>query len=207
MNETAAETEGACPERSEGARVPRLGAAVLGGLGTIGVGAVGVVLLVWGQAILVAAIVFSVKTLGLWLGYAVFTAGWAVLGLASLAIYDRVLPVVYPVLMRWWRQVWPPSTGSGQASRMGARKVSRMRPEVLIRLATRAAAVSHPLGVLVAAALVGGPGTPVWRLLGYRGARGYVCVVVSAVFYAAIWVPFYGAGGVALWRFAGDKLF
>lgn len=195
MNETAAETEGA--------RVTRLRAAVLGGLGTIGVGAVGVVLLVWGQAILVAAIVFSVETLGLWLGYVVFTAGWAALGLASLAIYDRVLPVVYPALTTWWRQVRPPR----QASRVGARQVSRMRPEVLTRLAMRVAAVSHPLGVLMAAALVGGPGTPVWRLLGYRGARGYVCVVVSAAFYAAIWVPFYGAGGVALWRFAGDKLF
>jgi hypothetical protein len=42
----------------------------------------------------------------------------------------------------------------------------------------------------------------VWRLLGFRGASGYVCVVLSAALFGIIWVPFYGLGGGALWDLA-----
>lgn len=174
----------------------RLG--VLGGLGAVGVGAVGVVMLVWGEALLVASIVFAVKTLGLWLGYVVFCLGWAAAGVFSLAIYDRALPIVHPIVIRWWRQVWPRPKGAGsEASNPGG-----AAPSPVTRLAIRAARVSRPLGVLAAAALIGGAGAPVWRLLGFRGASGYVCVVLSAALFGAIWVPFYGLGGGALWDLA-----
>jgi hypothetical protein len=172
--------------------------AALGGLSAIGVGTVGVVMLVWGESLLVAAIVFAVKTLGLWPGYAVFCLGWGAMGLVSLAIYDRALPIVHPLIMRWWRQLWPTrKAGAGEASTR-----SRAEPSLLARLVMRAARVSRPLGVLVAAALIGGPGTPVWRLLGFRGGSGYVCVVLSTAVFGIIWVPFYGLGGGALWDLA-----
>jgi hypothetical protein len=170
--------------------------AALGGLGAIGVGAMGVLMLVWGEALLVASIVFAVDTLGLWPGYMVFCLGWAAVGLASLAIYDLALPIVHPLVIRWWRQLWPRrKAGAGEAP-----TPSRAEPSLLTRLVMRAARVSRPLGVLAAAALIGGPGTPVWRLLGFRGASGYVCVVLSTGLFGLIWVPFYGLGGGALWR-------
>jgi hypothetical protein len=172
--------------------------AALGGLGAIGVGAVGVVMLVWGETLLVASIVFAVKTLGLWWGYLVFCLGWGAMGLASLAIYDRALPIVHPLVMRWWRQLWP--RRKDEASE--ASSASRAAPSLLTRLVMRVARASRPLGVLVAAALIGGPGTPVWRLLGFRGSRGYVCVVLSTALFGIIWVPFYGLGGGALWDLA-----
>jgi hypothetical protein len=172
--------------------------AALGGLGAIGVGAVGVVMLVWGETLLVASIVFAVKTLGLWWGYLVFCLGWGAMGLASLAIYDRALPIVHPLVMRWWRQLWPRRKDeAGEAS-----TASRAEPSLLARLVMRVARASRPLGVLAAAVLIGGPGTPVWRLLGFRGASGYVCVVLSTALFGIIWVPFYGLGGGALWDLA-----
>jgi hypothetical protein len=172
--------------------------AALGSLGAIGVGAVGVVMLVWGETLLVASIVFAVKTLGLWWGYLVFCLGWGAMGLASLAIYDRALPIVHPLVIRWWRQLWP----RREAEADGASASSRAEPSLLARLVMRVARASRPLGVLAAAALIGGPGTPVWRLLGFRGASGYVCVVLSTAVFGIIWVPFYGLGGGALWDLA-----
>jgi hypothetical protein len=169
--------------------------AALSGLGAIGVGAVGVVMLVWGETLLVASIVFAVKTLGLWWGYLVFSLGWGAMGLASLAIYDRALPIVHPLVIRWWRQLWP----RRKAEAGGDSTPSRAEPSLLTRLVMRVARASRPLGVLAAAALIGGPGTPVWRLLGFRGASGYVCVVLSTAVFGIIWVPFYGLGGGALW--------
>lgn len=161
-------------------------------------GAMGVVMLVWGETLLVASIVFAVKTLGLWLGYMVFCLGWGAMGLVSLAIYDRALPIVHPLVIRWWRELWPRrKAGAGEASTS-----SRAEPSLLARLVMRAARVSRPLGVLAAAALIGGPGAPVWRLLGFRGASGYLCVVLSAALFGIIWVPFYGLGGGALWDLA-----
>jgi hypothetical protein len=169
--------------------------AALGGLSAIGVGAVGVVMLVWGEALLVASIVFVVDTLGLWPGYVVFCLGWAAAGLASLAIYDLALPIVHPLVIRWWRQVWPRrNAGADEASTSG-----QAEPSLITRLVMRVARASRPLGVLAAAALIGGAGAPVWRLLGFRGASGYVCVVLSAALFGIIWVPFYGVGGGALW--------
>jgi len=172
--------------------------AALGGLGAIGVGAVGVVMLVWGETLLVASIVFAVKTLGLWWGYLVFCLGWGAMGLASLAIYDRALPIVHPLVIRWWRQLWP----RRKAKVSEASAASRAEPSLLARLVMRVARASRPLGVLAAAALIGGPGAPVWRLLGFRGASGYVCVVLSTALFGIIWVPFYGLGGGALWDLA-----
>ena len=172
--------------------------ATLGGLGAIGVGAMGVVMLVWGEALLIASIVFAVDTLGLWWGYLVFCLGWGAMGLASLAIYDRALPIVHPIVIRWWRQLWPGRKAeAGEASTVG-----RAAPSLIVRLVMRVARASRPLGVLAAAALIGGPGTPVWRLLGFRGVSGYVCVVLSTALFGIIWVPFYGLGGGALWDLA-----
>jgi hypothetical protein len=172
--------------------------AALGGLGAIGVGVVGVVMLVWGETLLVASIVFAVKTLGLWWGYLVFSLGWGAMGLASLAIYDRALPIIHPLVIRWWRQLWPrrKAEAGEDSTPRGA------EPSLLTRLVMRAARASRPLGVLVAAVLIGGPGTPVWRLLGFRGVSGYVCVVLSTAVFGIIWVPFYGLGGGALWDLA-----
>jgi hypothetical protein len=172
--------------------------AAVGGLGAVGVGALGVVMLVWGEALLVASIVFVVDTLGLWPGYVVFCLGWAAAGVASLAIYDLALPIVHPLVIRWWRQLWPRRRAEGSE----AATSSRAEPSLLTRLVMRAARVSRPLGVLAAAALIGGAGAPVWRLLGFRGASGYVCVVLSAALFGIIWVPFYGVGGGALWDLA-----
>jgi hypothetical protein len=172
--------------------------AALGGLGAIGVGAVGVAMLVWGETLLVASIVFAVETLGLWPGYLVFCLGWGATGMASLAIYDRALPIVHPLVIRWWRELWPRrKAGGDEASTPG-----RAEPSLLTRLVMRAATVSRPLGVLAAAALIGGAGAPVWRLLGFRGASAYVCVALSAALFGIIWVPFYGVGGGALWDLA-----
>jgi hypothetical protein len=172
--------------------------AALGGLGAIGVGATGVAMLVWGEALLVASIVFAVETLGLWRGYIVFCLGWGAVGLVSLAIYDRALPIAHPLVIRWWRELWPTrKAGAGEAS-----TPSRAEPSLLARLVMRVARVSRLLGVLAAAALIGGLGTPVWRLLGFRGASGYVCVALSAALFGIIWVPFYGVGGGALWHLA-----
>lgn len=182
----------------ESPRADRFRLAALGGLGAIGVGAMGVVMLVWGEALLIASIVFAVDTLGLWPGYLVFCLGWGAMGLASLAIYDRALPIVHPLVIRWWRQLWPTrKAGADEAS-----TPRQAEPSLLARLVMRAARVSRPLGVLVAAALIGGPGTPVWRLLGFRGVSGYVCVVLSTALFGIIWVPFYGLGGGALWDLA-----
>jgi len=176
----------------------RLRLAALGGLGAMGVGAAGVVMLVWGESLLVASIVFAVKTLGLWWGYLVFCLGWGAMGLASLAIYDRALPIVHPLVSRWWRQVWPRRKAeAGEAS-----TPSWAAPSVIVQLVMKVARASQPLGVLAAAALIGGAGTPVWRLLGFRGASAYVCVALSSAVFGIIWVPFYGVGGGALWDLA-----
>jgi hypothetical protein len=172
--------------------------AALGGLGAMGVGALGVVMLVWGESLLVASIVFAVKTLGLWWGYLVFCLGWAAAGVASLAIYDRALPIVHPLVIRWWRQVWPRRKAeAGEASTS-----SWTAPSVIAQLVMKVARASRPLGVLAAAALIGGAGSPVWRLLGFRGASAYVCVVLASAVFGIIWVPFYGVGGGALWDLA-----
>lgn len=172
--------------------------AALGGLGAMGVGALGVVMLVWGESLLVASIVFAVKTLGLWWGYLVFCLGWGAAGLASLAIYDCALPIVHPLVIRWWRQVWPRRKAeAGEASTQ-----SWTAPSVIAQLVMKVARASRPLGVLAAAALIGGAGTPVWRLLGFRGASAYVCVALSSAVFGIIWVPFYGVGGGALWDLA-----
>jgi hypothetical protein len=172
--------------------------AALGGLGAIGVGALGVVMLLWGESLLVASIVFAVKALGLWWGYLAFCLGWGTLGLASLAIYDRALPIVHPLLIRWWRELWPRrKPEAGEASTQSPAALS-----LIAQLVMRVARASRPLGVVAAAALIGGPGAPVWRLLGFRGASAYVCVALSAAVFGIIWVPFYGVGGGALWDLA-----
>ena len=186
-------------ERSEASR---LRAALLGGVGAFAVGAVGIVMFVWGEAMLIASIVFAVKTLGLWPAYVVFTLGWTAMGLASLAIYDRAWPILHPILIRWWRELWP--SRKGVAHREGAS--SRGEPSAITRLVLASARVSRPLGVLAAATLIGGPGTPVWRLLGFRGASGYVAVVLSSALFGLIWVPAYGVGGVGLWDLIGEAL-
>ena len=179
-------------------RAVRLRLAALGGLGAMGVGAAGVVMLVWGESLLVASIVFAVKTLGLWWGYLVFCLGWGAMGLASLAIYDRALPIAHPLVIRWWRQVWP----RRKAEASEASIPSWAAPSVITQLVMKVARASRPLGVLAAAALIGGAGTPVWRLLGFRGASAYVCVALSSAVFGIIWVPFYGVGGGALWDLA-----
>ena len=174
----------------------------MGGVGAFAVATVGVVMFVWGETMLIASIVFAVKTLGLWPAYLVFTLGWTAMGLASLAIYDRAWPILHPILIRWWRELWP--SRKGVAREEAASR--RAEPSAITRLVLAAARVSRPLGVLAAAALIGGPGTPIWRLLGFRGASGYVCVVLSSALFGLIWVPAYGVGGVGLWDLIAEAL-
>lgn len=159
-------------------------------------------MLLWGESMLIASIVFAVKTLGLWPAYLVFTLGWTALGLASLGIYDRAWPIVHPILIRWWRDLWP----SGKTTAHQEATSRSARPSAITRLVLAAARVSRPLGVVLAAALIGGPGTPIWRLLGFQGASGYVCVVLSSALFGLIWVPAYGVGGVGLWDLIAEAL-
>lgn len=188
--------------RTPGPEASRLRAALLGGIGAFAVGTVGIVMLLWGETMLIASIVFAVKTLGLWPACLVFYLGWTVMGLASLAIYDRAWPILHPILIRWWRELWP--SRKGAAHHKNASK--RVEPSFITRLVLATARVSRPLGVLAAAALVGGPGTPVWRLLGFQRASGYVAVVLSSALFTLCWVPAYGIGGVGLWDLIAEAV-
>ncbi len=166
----------------------------------------GLVFVLWYEAMFAAPIIFLVKTLGFWPGYLAFVIIWAAMNVTSLTVFDRVWPRAKPYLRAVWNNLRQ-SLGMKPAPPVENDGGLDLPKNWRLRLVLRAADLFRPLGAVANGLLLGGPlGAPVYRFLGYRGLSGYLWTLALTPVFAIIWVPFYGAGGVKVFDLLQDAL-
>lgn len=126
------------------------------------------VVVVLGEAPLVAVIAFLVIKFGLWGGFLIFSTLWGLGGILLVPVYDRV--------SGWFSCQFEGRSGRGQE---GLRR----------RWIAQAAQIAKPFGALVNSVFLGPIfGIPVFRALGYQGLWLYVWVLVGSLIFGAVWI-------------------
>lgn len=152
-------------------------------------------LMIWDEVALATPIILLVNHLGIVWGYVAFCTIWAVLGLLAFTIWPQVKPMAESFI-NW---LLPKKVSFKRKSNSGNRpSTSSLRNRVVFWFAK----ISRFLGVLAAAILLGPVlGWAVVKVLGFSNRFTYGYIVVGAWLFGAIWVPFYGVGGISLSRF------
>jgi hypothetical protein len=123
------------------------------------------------EGLLIAPIVFCSQQFGFWLGMAVFTTIWFLVGI-----------IVLLATLRFW-----PQKMQTAADELSIGPVRRRIGKV--------AHHSRPLGA-IAVALYFGPimGPPFFRALGYRGSGLIRWIATAALLFCPVWFTVYGGG-------------